>query len=384
MTRAVPTNGETAATRAAQEDFHSLVEGANQGIYVHRQWRPLFANQAFASMLGFASPAELLAAGSLEPNISAHDLPRLRAMAQAAAEGRPSPAVYVYEALSQDGRTLFIENVMRPIRWQGGPALQVTAVDVTARRQAEQRNRLRQDDLAHAERLSTLGALASGLAHELNQPLCAVSAYAAAALQLTAREAPGAQELPRLLREMDLQARRAGEIVRHLRALVRKGESRWISVDLTQVLSQAAELARGQARDRQVQLLLETSPGVSFPLVRGDPVQLEQVLLNLILNALEALEQVSEAPRRVRIGARRLPPGRVRVWVSDNGPGLPPGLLASAFTPIESGKPGGLGLGLSISRTIVEAHGGELGVEPAAGTGTTFTFTLPTVVASEP
>jgi PAS domain S-box-containing protein len=342
----------------------------------------LYVNQAFAELLGFPSPAALLSAGSLGARVVEHELPRVEAISRDVLQRHSPLANFVFEASRTDGVRVWLECTVRRTAWKGIPALHLTAVDVSARREAEQRDRQRHEALTHAARLSTLGAMASGLAHELNQPLCALSSYASAAQELAHREAPRARELPRLLGEIELQARRAAGIVRHLRDLVRRGESRWVELDLNQVITQSVELCVTQAIDRQVQLELALCD--ALPRVRGNAVELEQVLLNLILNAVDALEAQIAGSRIVQLGAELdTAARRVRVWVKDNGPGVRPDLLDQADTSYQSDKPGGLGLGLAISRSIIEAHGGQLELDSGREGGTTFSFTLPTKTASE-
>ncbi len=364
--------GAPTSAGAPSDDFRRLVDSGLDPVLVHRNWQLLYANQAFAELLGYSDRAELLARGSLQAHIAPHEWPRLSELAAALLAGETGPANYIHEAVARDGQALLVKHEARQLHWGGEAAVLVRA---SLFRQRAVRDPDRHEELAHAARLSTVGALASTLAHELNQPLCALSAYATAAVELVDREAAGSRELPRIIREIDHQAGRAAAIVRNLRELVRKGEVRWTAIDLHRVLADAAELARAQAASRGVQLNLQTAAGL--PSIQGNSVQLEQVVLNLLLNAIEALERTGQVSRVVRMGAKVEAATRVRVWVSDNGPGVPLELGESVFEPFLSHKEGGLGLGLWISRSIVEAHGGWLELESGDGPGATFSFTLP-------
>lgn len=356
----------------SSEDFRRLVDSGLEPVLVHRNWRILYANQAFAELLGYCEPVELLAIDSLQAHIAPHEWSRLRELAATLMTGEAGPINYIYEAVARDGEPLLVKHMARHFHWAGEAAVLVRA---SLFRQRAARDPDRHEELAHAARLSTVGALASTLAHELNQPLCALSAYATTAVELVNREAPASRELPRIIGEIDHQAGRAAAIVRNLRELVRKGEVRWDAIDLNRVLADAVELARPQAASRGVQLNLKA--GVRLPSIHGNAVQLEQVVLNLLLNAIEALERTGQVSRVVQLGAKVEAATRVRVWVSDNGPGVPEELGEGVFEPFLSHKDGGLGLGLWISRSIVEAHGGWLELEFGDGPGATFSFTIP-------
>ena len=257
-------------------------------------------------------------------------------------------------------------------------ALERYRVEQTRMRTAllETQARQHQAEVAHAARLSTLGGMAAGLAHELNQPLAAVVSYArGCARRLESGEIPKAALLE-VLEEISAQALRAGEVLRRIRDFLR-GESRRESVDLNDVVRRALRFAEGEARQKEVRLELGLSPE---PLrIEVDPIQIEQVILNLVQNGLEVMASNNGTERVLAIGTRRLSGDTVEVSVRDTGAGVPTDIAARLFEPFFSTKPDGLGLGLSISRTIVEAHGGRLWATPTPGArGTVFRFTLRT------
>jgi signal transduction histidine kinase/integral membrane sensor domain MASE1 len=258
---------------------------------------------------------------------------------------------------------------------EGGAVLALT--DVTLRKRAEREAQKSRDELAHYLRVSTMGELTTSLAHELNQPLTAVLANAQAATQLVL-EAPGpeAEQLREILDDIAGQGRRAGDIIQRLRDLLRKGEPQRGLLDLNVLAEDVVALLSSDALIRGVSLRLALHPEPIT--VRGDRIQLQQVLLNLLVNAMEAMSGAgrgSVATVRTE-GARH---GFVRVSVVDTGPGLRTPLTAGVFEPFYTTKPSGLGMGLSIARSIVVAHDGSIDAANNAGRGATFTVALPVV-----
>ncbi len=248
--------------------------------------------------------------------------------------------------------------------------------DLTDQQRAELRMQEMQSELVHFSRLSAVGTMASALAHELNQPLTAVANYLEASRDLL--DAPGAETreiLREALTEAARQAVRAGEIVRKLRSYVARGEVDARPVMIAPLLADAIALSRISRDLSDIPITLDVAPGIER--VMGDPIQIQQVVINLIRNAIDALSETQEA----RIIVRALvPPGTpesfVGVEVCDNGPGLTPEMKETIFKPFATTKSQGMGLGLSICQTIVEAHGGAiLAVSPHGG-GTCFRFTL--------
>jgi C4-dicarboxylate-specific signal transduction histidine kinase len=241
------------------------------------------------------------------------------------------------------------------------------------RADAEERVREHLADLARMGRLTTAAQLATGLAHELNQPLAAVCLQAEITGRLADRGAGAADLLPSL-REIEEQSRRAAEIVRALRRMIGRGSPTHGLVALADVVRTVARLLDGPARRGDVNVGLDLG---SVPPVTGDRVQLEQVVFNLVQNAIEAAAAKSDY-RAVTVAVAADGPGRVIVTVRDTGPGLPPGDPERVFEKYFTTKPNGMGMGLAISRSIVESHGGRLWAAPAADGGAVFTFILPT------
>jgi two-component system, LuxR family, sensor kinase FixL len=274
----------------------------------------------------------------------------------------------------KDGTEFPLEIGLSPVQGQDGKQFLAVIVDITARKEAEAETLRQRNQLAHVTRVTTMGQLASSLAHELNQPLGAIMRNAEAAELLLLEASPDLDEVRASLADIRKDDQRAGDVIDRMRALMKRGEVQRLPVDLNAMAGEVITLVRPDAYIRRVRLALETD--AALPPVIGDRVQLQQVMLNLVLNGMEALKDNPPGNRLVVMRAR--PSGTaVEVAVSDNGNGIPEDKLARIFEPFFSSKPGGLGMGLSISRNIVAAHRGRLWAENNAGGGATFRFTLP-------
>ena len=247
--------------------------------------------------------------------------------------------------------------------------------DVTARKQAEQETQLLRQEIAHAGRVSMMGQLASGLAHEINQPLASILRNAEAAELFLQHPSPDLEEIRAILSDIRSDDERAGQVIDRMRGLLKRQTPDTGRLDVGALVGDVAALVRVDAATRQVKLDIEVSP--DLPHVRGDRVQIQQVLLNLILNGMDALNGTRLEARRVNVTARLDDPQFVEIAVGDTGHGIPADTLARIFEPFFTTKPNGLGIGLAVSRTIVEAHKGRLWAENRNGDGAAFRFTLP-------
>ncbi|XYI03012.1 ATP-binding protein [Sorangium sp. So ce1128] len=242
-------------------------------------------------------------------------------------------------------------------------------------RAAELRVQKAQDELAHLNRVSAMSELAASLAHELSQPLAAMLSNAQAAERLLAHAPPDVAEARAALADIMADDRRAGQVIQRMRAMLRKGELSAAALDLDELIREVVRLMASAALLAGTTVRIELAPGL--PRVRGDGIQLQQVLLNLLVNALDAVARRPPEARLVVVRTRRADGGRVELSVADSGEGIPPADLERVFEPFFTSKSQGLGVGLAISRSIVEAHGGRLWAECGPGEGATFRCALP-------
>ncbi len=230
-------------------------------------------------------------------------------------------------------------------------------------------------ELAHVSRTAQLGALSGALAHELNQPLASILANAQAGEQLLGQDPPDLAELSAILGDIADDDRRAAGIIVQLRRLMVKGDSALEPIDLNQVVTATVTLARSEMVSRQTRVVAR--PAQEELIVRGNFAQLQQVLLNLMLNAAEAMAKLPSPERELEIATRRRDDGARELAAADRGPGLSPEMRDDVFAPFVSSKPDGLGFGLAISRTIARAHGGTLAFDDRVTGGTRIVLTLP-------
>jgi PAS domain S-box-containing protein len=275
------------------------------------------------------------------------------------------------------GRVRWLQTVKRPIIESDGRASQVlgASTDITRRRETELELREQRAQLAHVTRISTMGELAASLAHELNQPLTAILSNAQAALRFLSNKPADLEEVHEILKDIVEDNSRAGEVIRRMRALVKKEEPEFTLVDLASLIPDVVLLLHSDAILQNVRIALELDD--DLPPVRGDKVQLQQVMLNLMLNAFEAMKDCAAAEREVKLRVARENAGSIQVVVSDRGTGLSRDKLDKIFQPFYTTKREGLGMGLSICRSIIQAHGGRLWAENNRDHGATFYFTVP-------
>ena len=250
-----------------------------------------------------------------------------------------------------------------------------TILDVTAAKQAEEDSRVAQQRMTHVSRLATMGEMAAGIAHELNQPLAAITNYASAATRLVAA-GTDPEDVKMALEQIAGQALRAGEIIRRLRSLVQNRETRREPVDVNDLVTEVVSFSLSDARLHDVRI--RTALAATLPVLSLDRIQVQQIVLNLLRNAIEALAERPAADREIVVHTAREAGGAVTISVQDNGPGVPDEVVARIFDPFCTTKETGTGLGLAISRTIAEAHQGKLLYEPRAGEpGACFVLRLP-------
>jgi two-component system sensor kinase FixL len=280
------------------------------------------------------------------------------------------------DARRADGQIFPIE--LSVGRSEAGAAEHYTLVirDITFRRKAEARARQHQAELARVSRISLAGEMAGALAHELSQPLTAIAAFARGCLRLLTGPAPKPETLYEGVSEVAQQAERAGDVLGRLREFIRGGASQRALVEVGPLIEAAVDLARAEAVQNEIEIDVRLDPGL--PAVLADHIQIEQVLLNLLKNAIDAIAIAVSRERLIVLEAHRKDLHTVQISVADSGPGVIDEVATSLFEPFVTTKPDGMGMGLSISRSIVESHGGRLRMAQSVGSGASFVLDLPT------
>jgi PAS domain S-box-containing protein len=365
-----------ASLRQSEERIKLVADGANLGMEVWDLDKDEFwMTEKGRTLFGFARDARLDYAA-----VASRVHPDDRAAWDAAikhAVDREGEYATEYRILLPDGTIRWIEARGRSTKQGNGkvPQLLGVFVDVTPQKCAESEARRYREELAHLSRVEILGELAGSLAHELNQPLTGVLNNANAARRFIAKGRADMPKLDGLFKSIAADARRAGEIIQGIRNMVRKGESGRGSVNLNEIIKELVPLIRSDALERHCTIVTELGSGL--PAVTANPVLLQQVVLNIILNAFDAMCETPIAERRLVIQTQPEPGGGVRVAIRDFGTGLPSENPERIFDRFFSTKPDGLGMGLSIARSIVASHGGELAAANAPGGGAYVHFSLP-------
>jgi C4-dicarboxylate-specific signal transduction histidine kinase len=281
-----------------------------------------------------------------------------------------------YRVVRPDGSIRHIRSEAQPIMDESQTMVEYigTVVDVTESKQGEEAVRKAREELAHVNRALTVAELTASIAHELNQPLAAVVTNANACERWLAAKPPNDVEAHAALRRITRDANRAAEVIAHIRSLLTRGEAQKAELSLEPMIADVLSLVESDARHKEIALSAHVER--DLPVIRADRVRIQQVLLNLLLNAMDVLSPASP-PRTLEVRASR-DGGGVCVRVTDSGPGIDANSLARVFEPFFSTKREGMGMGLAISRSIIDEHGGHIrAMNNADAPGATFEFTLP-------
>jgi len=296
-----------------------------------------------------------------------------RALVTAMDEGRSEDEGW---RVRKDGSRFWANVVITPLRDQEGKLIGFSKItrDLSERKQAENVVQAARSELARMARVTTVGELTASVAHEINQPLAAIVNNANACTRMLANQSPDIEELREAIADIAQSVTRASEIVSHTRAFFKKTTQDKAQIDLNQIIHEVLSLTAAEAEKNHVAVQTELATGL--PPVLGARVELQQVVLNLVMNGIEAMTSVKEE-RKLHISSQPQEPGKVLVTVQDSGGGLDPQHAVHIFDSFFTTKPEGMGMGLPISRSIVEAHGGQLKLVPMPRPGATFQFTLP-------
>ncbi|MCK9538524.1 sensor histidine kinase [Dokdonella sp.] len=368
-------NFSRASLRETNQRMHLAIRAAGVGLwYWDMESDRVWYSDMGARMHGFAPSARPALAEFLE-RVHPGDRELLRESI-AAAVREQSEFESEYRVITADGDTRWIA-----ARGQVGPGTSRSparftgvAVDISSRTRLEMETARQRDELAYLSRVTMLSELAASLAHELNQPLTAILSNAQAAVRFLGHKPPDLDEVRESLVSIVANDKRAGEIIKRLRAMLRKDPSDLTSLQINDVIEDVLKLLESDLLRREVHLRLDLAS--ALPAITGDRIQLQQVLMNLIINGCDAMAD-SVAGRELTLRTRTANPRGVEVSVSDAGEGIPPDRLDNVFSSFVSSKPGGMGLGLVISKSIIDAHHGRLWATNNAAGGATLHFFLP-------
>lgn len=359
---------------ASEELFSCAFRGSPDAIAIARKsdGAVITANDRWLDLFGYSG--ELLAAGRVAPLATHLDEQARRTLRLLAHDDAPVRDMEVEWRDRHGQRRVGLLSTSVVHARDEVREVQILR-DITGQRQAEREAREQRRQLTHLARAASLGGFSAAVAHELNQPLAAILSNAQAALSCLARQPPRTAELPAVLSDIVAATKQASALIQHLRQLMKNGEEHFELLDLNRVVMETLDLVGGEARLRHVALRACHAP--NLPRVHGDAIQLQQVLLNLVLNAFHAMELGVSGERTVALSTHDGHDGTVRLEVADSGPGIAPDKLKRVFDPFYTTKASGMGLGLPICRKILAVHGGSLAVRSREGEGATFVCTLP-------
>jgi len=375
-------NRELTKAKLQLERQHDLIlNSVADGIYgVDLEGNSTFVNRAMEEITGWRA-SELI-------GFNQHEL-----LHHTRGDGFPHPAIecpvyltfrdnrarFVDDDLfwRKDGSSFPVEYSSTPLRDDRGEVIGSVVVfrDISDRKLAEEDAQRHRMELAHVARLSTMGEMASGIAHELNQPLTAIATSAQACVRMIESGQRDSERVADVLEKIGIQAERAGGIIKQLRQFVKKEQPELSLINLNDLVDEVIELVKPEARAAEVIIRRDLEP--ALPSVMAQHIQVDQVILNLARNAIEAMADFPAAEKILTISSRTGGSNAVIITISDTGPGLSDDIRSEVFNPFVTTKVKGMGLGLSISKGIIEAHKGNLYVEKTRGPGAVFRFTLP-------
>lgn len=356
----------------------AAMEAANDGILIADARASdlpiIYASQSFQRLTGY-TPKEIIGRNCRflqGPNSDKQVVAKIR---KALEQGVPFQGKILN--YRKNGEPFW--NLLRiaPVRETTGKITHFVGIqtDITEQVRTEEESRRQREELAHLNRVATMGEFAASLAHEINQPLAAILNNAHAAQRLLAKDPPDLDEVRHALADIIADDKRASEVIQRLRAFLKKRDLERLPLDINKLVCETMTFVKDNAARKNVSIRLDLTP--NLPFVQGDPIQLQQVILNLALNSFEAMNNEKARSQVLTVRTWQEAPERVAVSLRDTGIGLDPMLAERIFDPFFTTKPQGLGVGLAISRSIIEAHHGRLWATPNPDQGTTLNFTLP-------
>jgi signal transduction histidine kinase len=362
-------------TRESEERISFAAASSNVGLWQYEFATGAFWATDYCRTLFGLSPGEPLVLDRLVSRIHPNDSPTASA-ALASAISRATPLDVEFRVQAGE-KIRWIAVRARPVAGDDGRPTAMSGAfgDVTSRKLAEAEADVQRQEIAHLMRVSMLGELSGGLAHELTQPLTAILSNAQAGKMLLAKGNKSLSEIGNILDDIIAEDERAGEVIHRLRGMLKKGDVRHESIDMNELISSTLRLLHSELIDRRMSVSFDNA--ADLPATRGDPVQLQQTLLNLLVNAMDATENVPPARRIISVSTATTADGGVEVHIYDRGTGLPPSREHEVFQPFFTTKKRGLGLGLSICTSIVKLHGGTLSLQNNVREGASAVFRLP-------
>jgi PAS domain S-box-containing protein len=364
------------ALRGSEEKYRTLTDNLSVGVFRSTpgpKGNYIEVNSAYIRMFGFENKETLLSLYAYDLYQNPDD--RDKFSKKMLKDGAVKNEEIMFKR--RDGTSFYGSATAVAVKDDDGQARYYDGIleDITELRQAKEEARKRREEIAHLGRVATMGELSASLAHELNQPLTAILSNAQAALRFIAGDSPDLAEIRNILNDIVADDRRAGNVIHRLRSLFRKGKVARIEVDINDLVQEVVSLINTEAMIRNVSI--EKSLDRSLPSVLGDRIHLQQVIINFILNASEAMTDLAEAPRKIILSTSKADQKMVKVGIRDFGSGILKDNLNQIMEPFYTTKPEGMGMGLSINRSIIEAHAGRFWAENNPDRGATFYFTLP-------
>ena len=374
MAQALVRTRSEAALRASEERWRSIFETSTLPIMIlDHDLHYTATNPAFRAMLGYTDD-ELRRLTPLDITVQEERDTTLKRLADLR-ERKIDHYVREKQYRRKDGKIIWAQISVARVSLSEPEMFIVTMIDITETKQARDYLRATQSELARVARVTTLGQMAVSIAHELKQPLAAITSNCYATLRWLAKEPPNLEKVRACIDRITAATHRAGQVIDGIRAMFQKGNQEKELLNVNQLIREVLELGSGQAHEKRV--IVRSDLPDEIPPVLANRIQLQQVMLNLITNAIEAMDSVTDGQRLLQVTSTSYSPGNVVIAVEDSGSGMDSNDVNRIFDPFFTTKPHGMGMGLSICRSIVEAHDGRLSARSAVGRGSVFEITLP-------